>query len=133
MLIHHFGSREGLLIAIVEAVEARQRELMRATPRDDPRALVAMWRELIDPRMQAFERLFFECYARGAQGEEPFDRLLPALVDDWLALFPPGPGRDRARMQLALVRGLLLDLVATDDRAGVDRAMREFTALMARA
>jgi AcrR family transcriptional regulator len=132
MLIHHFGSREGLLIAIVQSVEARQRELLRAAPRDDPNALMAIWRDLIDPRMRPFERLFFECYARGAQGEEPFDRLLPALVDDWLSLYPRGRARDRGRMQLALVRGLLLDLVATDDRAGVDRAMREFTDFVGR-
>ncbi len=130
MLIHHFGSRDGLLVAIVEAVEARQREVMRAAPTDDPHALAAMWRQLTDPRMRPFERLFFECYARGAQGEEPFDRLLPALVDDWLALSPRGRARDVARLQLAVVRGLLLDLVATDDRAGVDRAMREFGRLV---
>ena len=77
--------------------------------------------------VRPFERLFFECYARGAQGEEPFDRLIPALVDDWLAAFPNGQS-SRGRLGLAVIRGLLLDLVATDDLAGVDRAMRDFSA-----
>lgn len=123
MLIHHFGSREGLFIAIVTEVEARQRAVFD-DPSDDPvLALTAVWERLSDPSLWPFERLFFECYARGAQGEEPFAQLLPGLVDDWLDRFPPGPARDMSRMALALTRGLLLDLVGTQDRAGVDRAM----------
>jgi AcrR family transcriptional regulator len=130
MLIHHFGSREGLLIAIVTAVEARTRTLLadRGASADD--LLVATWEQVAEPSVWPFERLFFECYARGAQGEEPFDRLLPALVDDWLDAFPAGRARDQARLGLAVVRGLLLDLVATEDRSGVDRALREFRALL---
>jgi hypothetical protein len=37
--------------------------------------------------------------------------------------------RDQARLVIAVVRGLLLDLVATEDRAGVDRAMRQFLSI----
>jgi hypothetical protein len=35
----------------------------------------------------------------------------------------PADARDRARLNLAVVRGLLLDLLATGDRAGAERAM----------
>ena len=128
MLIHHFGSRDGLLVAIVTEVEARQRDILESLPRDET-AIEAMWSRLAEPELRPFERLFFECYARGAQGEPPFDRLVPALVDDWLALFPRGRTRDQARLVIAVVRGLLLDLVATEDRAGVDRAMKEFVSI----
>jgi AcrR family transcriptional regulator len=130
MLIHHFGSRDGLLVAIVTEVEARQREVLRELPSNTDAALAAVWRSVVDPELWSFERLFFECYARGAQGEEPFNRLIPALVDDWLAGMR-GRERDRARLALAVVRGLLLDLVATEDRAAADRAMKEFRALVA--
>jgi AcrR family transcriptional regulator len=128
MLIHHFGSRDGLLVAIVSEVEARQRELLQSLPADLA-ALETMSKRLAAPDMWPFERLFYECYARGAQGEPPFDRLVPDLVDDWLALFPPGRTRDQARLTLAVVRGLLLDLVATGNRAAVDRAMKQFLAI----
>jgi AcrR family transcriptional regulator len=128
MLIHHFGSRDGLLVAIVTEVEARQRELLQTLPNED--TLANTWKRLADPSLWPFERLFFECYARGTQGEEPFDRLVPALVEDWLAVFPRGRGRDQARLGLAVIRGLLLDLVATEDRKGVDRAMNQFLELL---
>jgi len=128
MLIHHFGSRDGLLVAIVTEVEAQQRELLRSRP-SDATTLEAMWKRLAEPEMWPFERLFYECYARGAQGEPPFDRLVPALVDDWLDLFPRGRTRDEGRLVLAVVRGLLLDLVATGDRTGVNRAMKHFVSI----
>ncbi|HEY3834286.1 MAG TPA: TetR/AcrR family transcriptional regulator [Acidimicrobiia bacterium] len=130
MLIHHFGSRDGLLVAIVSEVEARQRALLIERPADEVTALATIWKELAASSMWPFERLFFECYARGAHGEEPFNRLIPALVDDWLATFPHGHARARARLALAVIRGLLLDLVATGDRRGVDRAMQEFLQLL---
>ena len=130
MLIHHFGSRDGLLVAIVGEVEARQRELLGSLPDRAEDAMATTWARLSDPTLWPFERLFFECYARGAHGEEPFDRLLPALVEDWLAVFPPGRPRDQARLALAVIRGLLLDVVATEDRRGTGRAMKQFLELL---
>jgi AcrR family transcriptional regulator len=130
MLIHYFGSREGLLVAIVEEMEARQRASIPELPSDPAGALEALWSRLSEPSMRAFERLFCECYARGAQGEAPFAALLPGIVDDYLARFPPGPDRDGARLALAVIRGLLLDLVATEDRDGTDRAMAVFVDLV---
>jgi AcrR family transcriptional regulator len=128
MLIHHFGSRDGLLVAIVSEVEAQQRDLLQSLPADAT-AIETMWKRLAEPELWPFERLFYECYARGAQGESPFDRLVPSLVDDWLAPFSRGRTRDQARLVLAVVRGLILDLVATEDRAGVDRAMKQFVSI----
>src|SRR5262249_60638067 len=95
-------------------VEGRQREILQSLP-DDETAIVSMWKRLAEPELWPFERLFFECYARGAQGESPFDRLLPALVEDWLQMFPRGRTRDQARLVLPGLRRLLLPLLATPD------------------
>jgi hypothetical protein len=71
-----------------------------------------------------------------AQGEAPFTRLLPAAVDGWLAeVDERAAGRlvvDPAmvRLGLAVTRGLLLDLVATGDRKGVDAAAERFVAFL---
>src|SRR5687767_6588612 len=84
MLIHHFGSREGLLVAVVQEVEARQAAIAGVLAGEVDDVLTAMWDHLSDPALRASERLFFECYARAANGEQPFDRLLPDVVDAWL-------------------------------------------------
>jgi AcrR family transcriptional regulator len=136
MLLHHFGSREDLLIAVVEEVERRQMGLLPELPTSPAGSFAAMWADLRRPELRRLERLFFECYARAAQGEKPFARMLPGAVDGWLAevaavaggAFDPA----MARLGLAVTRGLLLDLVATEDEAGVGAAAKAFANLLRR-
>jgi AcrR family transcriptional regulator len=128
MLLHHFGSREELLLAIVEEVENRQKALLRQLDADSSTGFDEMWAHLRKPELRALERLFFECYARGAQGEKPFATMLPGAVDGWLT--EVAGDRAEARLGLAVVRGLLLDLVGTDDEAGVDAAAQCFVELL---
>ncbi len=136
MLLHHFGSREDLLVAIVEGVERRQMGLLTELPTTPAEGFASMWADLHRPELRNLERLFFECYARAAQGEKPFDRMVPGAVSGWLAeveavaggAFDPA----MARLGLAVTRGLLLDLVATNDDAGVDAAAKAFSQLLSR-
>jgi AcrR family transcriptional regulator len=134
MLLHHFGSRDELLVSIVEEVERRQTAMLVRLPEDPAGAIRAAWSELRRPELRPFERLFFECYARAAQGEAPFTRLLPGAVHGWLAEIDErsGGGADPAlaRLGLAVIRGLLLDLVATGDDGEVDEAAAYFAALL---
>ncbi|OBI37715.1 TetR/AcrR family transcriptional regulator [Mycobacterium colombiense] len=135
MLLHHFGSREDLLVAIVEEVERRQMRRLPELPANPAESFAAMWADLRRPELRESERLFFECYARAAQGEKPFARMIPGAVDGWLAeveAVAEGPVDPAlARLGLAVARGLLLDLVATNDEAGVDAAAQAFIQLLA--
>ena len=128
MLLHHFGSRDELLVAVVEEVERRQAAVFGTLPDDPAAAFTAMWADLRRPELRPLERLFFECYSRAAQGEAPFTRLLPAAVRGWLdaADRHTGGAVDPAfaRLGLAVTRGLLLDLVATGRRGGRRRRGR---------
>ncbi len=134
MLLHHFGSREEILIAIVEEAERRQMALVPELPMDPAEGFAAMWADLRRPELRHLERLFFECYARAAQGEKPFTRMVPGAVDGWLREVETNADapydRAMARLGLAVTRGLLLDLVATDDDAGVDAAAKAFISLL---
>ena len=72
MLIYHFGSRVGLVTAIVEEVEARQRALMRelaaASPHADSADMVrAVWTQVTSPDVLPFVQLFFEAVAYAAR------------------------------------------------------------------
>jgi len=123
-------------VAIVEEVERRQTMMLDDLPNEPADAFTVMWDDLHREEVRPFERLFFECYARAAQGEAPFARMLPGAVDGWLDEVDErtGGSADPAmvRLTLAVVRGLLLDLVATGDDAGVDAAAARFGALLRR-
>ena len=133
MLLHHFGSREALLVSVVQEVEARQARLLVTLEGPAGDRVARAWEHLSDPALRTFERLFFESYARGANGEEPFDRLLPAVVDAWQRPDGPAAAPDPAltRLGLAVVRGLLLDLVATGAEAETSAALHRFASLVA--
>jgi AcrR family transcriptional regulator len=135
MLLHHFGSREDMLITIVEEVERRQMGLLTELPTNPAESFAAMWADLRRPELRQLESLFFECYARATQGEKPFARMVPGAVDGWLGQVAAVAGDAfdpaMARLGLAVTRGLLLDLVATNDEAGVDAAAQAFIDLLA--
>ena len=139
MLIHHFGSKEGLWVAIVHEVEARQRailaELVPAAGVPVDEAMRAWWRHISDPSLWPNERLFYELYGQAIQGRAHTVEMLDGIIDDWLepaAEINMALGLSRAeavahaRLGIAVTRGLLLDLVATRDVEGVDAAMDAF-------
>lgn len=134
MLLHHFGSRDELLVAVVEEVERRQMQTLTELSGDPLATARAIWAQLRSPELRPHERLFFECYTRGAQGEEPFTRLIPGAVNNWLPAVadhvPEGFDPATIRLGLAVTRGLLLDLTATGDEAGVDAAYEAFLSLL---
>jgi AcrR family transcriptional regulator len=138
MLIYHFGSKEGLLTAVAQEVEARQRAALAGL--DPAQAGREFWRRLTDESLRANEKLFFQLYGQALGGTPGTTGFLDGVVEDWLGpvealLASLGvPEADRAahaRLGLAVTRGLLLDLVTTGDREAVDAAMERFLAMSA--
>ncbi len=139
MLIHHFGSKEGLWVAIVHEVERRQRAILAdLVPAPDvpvAEAMRAWWRHISDPSLWPNERLFFELYGQAVQGRPHTVQMLDGIIDDWLEPAAEinmayGLARDEARaharLGIAVTRGLLLDLVATREVEAVNAAMDAF-------
>ena len=134
MLLYHFGSREGLLIAVAEAVDEAQREALPTwgTTADGARRL---WAHLSDPKLWPQERLFFELYVHALLGRPGIEGFLEAAVEPWVTAIADGlvkagadeaTSRADARLGLAVARGLLLDLLATGDRAGVTATYKRY-------
>jgi AcrR family transcriptional regulator len=142
MLIYHFGSKEGLLVAIIRSVEAAQRDfftqLIRAQPDLRPgEGIRLMWRHFTEKRFAPHERLFFEMYAQALQKRPGTAGLLDDIVDAWVepvAAYAidrgvaPEIARADARLGVAVMRGLLLDLLATHNRAAVEAALERYIA-----
>jgi len=141
MLIYHFGSREGLLVAVVREVERREHEMIawQSFAADDARR---EWDRLIDPSLHAQERLFFEIYVHALLGRPGTDGFLEEALEGWISpmvdsLTGSGMERDEARvvarLGVAVTRGLLLDLLASGDSVGVTRAYELFASLLEQA
>ncbi len=127
MLNYHFGSRAGLVAAVVETVEAAQRDLLAelSAEIDDPVELArALWQRTSAPELRPFVRLFFECVAlTGGKG----------LTDPWIALslevsdrLGLTAGEDELRLGVAVTRGLLIDVLASDDVSQATRAFERY-------
>lgn len=141
MLIYHFGSREGLLVAVVRAVEAAQRaflaELAADTSLSPADVMRTMWRRVAEPSLWPNERLFFEIYSQALQHRPGTAGFLDDIVDSWIEPMAeyaaqrgadPEAARIDARLAVAVSRGLLLDLLATGDRVAVDAAVERYLA-----
>ena len=140
MLIYHFGSREGLLAAVVDTVEEGARQTlarMVEEARTDPDPLDAglrFWRLVTDDAL-VYGPLFFELSSHAMLGLPHAVELRGRLVTTWLDALtsmwrargvPARRARSQARLDLAVARGLLHDLLLTGDRRGVDAAMRQY-------
>ena len=84
MLLYHFGSREGLLVAVAQAVEEaeRARFLSWGMTANDARRI---WARLSDPALWPAERLFFELYVQALLGRLGDERSLDSAIEGWIA------------------------------------------------
>lgn len=128
MLLYHFGSKEQLVTDVLAAARARQAELTAswiAQQRDlsPAQLLLRFWRWQIGEH-RAFLRLFFEVYALALQEPDRFPGFPRDAVESWLPLVtsvieqagvPTRQARFAATTVIATYRGLLLDVLATDD------------------
>ena len=143
MLIYHFGSREGLLAAVVREVERLQREAFTVVAGADDAATLRQvaeqfWEHVVGPATR-YGPLFFELSAHAMQGRPHAQALAAGLVEPWLDVLADTiaaggvdevRARTQARLGLGAVRGLLFDLLVTGDRQGVDDAYRLFLDLV---
>jgi len=137
-----FGSKDGLVAAVLERARADELELLARIPADADLAAVArtIWSWLADPRHRNVLRLWTESYAASLQDDAgPWSGFAAATVRDWLAVLAraqpaaernTAAGRARRTAVLAVLRGAMLDLIATGERARTTRAVEDVLALL---
>ncbi|HVT68632.1 MAG TPA: TetR/AcrR family transcriptional regulator [Trebonia sp.] len=138
VLLFLFGSKENLVRALLGRSRADElallAELRSAHPGADlATAAAAIWRWLAEPGRRDLLRLWAEGYARSlVEPSGPWAGFAAATVQDWLdvlATYQPAhdrPGPEAAAERtavLAILRGALLDLLATGDEERVTAAV----------
>ncbi|WP_405146622.1 TetR/AcrR family transcriptional regulator [Nocardia salmonicida] len=144
-LVHHFGSRDQLLTAIIGQVRDRMRRAVDPQGATDshPHALMSRaWQWMSDPEHAPLYRLLFEIYGNALQQPQKFQPFLAHIVEDWLPILTDtfeaaGDDHDtavaKATLAIAIARGLLLDLLTTGDTDRITTAFEtSMTALSRR-
>jgi len=126
VLLFLFGSKDGLVRALLARARADEVDLLTTiAPGSLDGTAEAVWGWLSDPAHRSLLTLWVEAYARSLiEREGPWAGFAAETVSDWLAFFaaaqPPEvrdtPEGEAARTAtLALLRGALLDLLATGE------------------
>jgi AcrR family transcriptional regulator len=140
VLLYLFGSKDGLIRALLD--RARKDELAAIDAfRDEtgPAGLAEtarqVWQWLSDPALRHLLGLWVEAYARSlVDPGGPWARFGEQTVQDWLGLLaarqPPDQRESEAGAAertavLAVLRGAMLDLLATRDIARTGRAVAQ--------
>lgn len=137
VLLFLFGSKEALIKAILQRARAdeldRLAEVRAASAHDDLAAAArVMWTRLVDPAHRPLLLLWLEVYSLSlANAEGPWAGFAARAVEDWLAHLAASQPRAASKHRetertlcLAVLRGALLDLLATGDTERVTAAVK---------
>lgn len=145
VLLFLFGSKDGLVRALLARARADEVALLElARQPDRPAGLVPtverVWAWLAAKEHRPLLRLWAEAYARSlVEPDGAWAGFARATVEDWLGVLadcqPPSErdsedGATRRTLALAVLRGALLDLLATDDEQRLTEAVRLQLALL---
>ncbi len=138
VLLYLFGSKDELVREILARSRQEEVDLVAAVLAgsgaggDGYEQLVdRLWAYLSAPRQRGTIRLFFEAYATSLRPDPgPWEGFAAASVRDWMQILaaaqpglPPARAEVIATRTLALLRGLLLDLLARDEPEPLRRAL----------
>lgn len=136
-LLQEVGSREQLLMTLVDRLETQQQHLLADLLDAQPDPFDAgqiFWRHIAG-QAPVFAPLFFELSSlamRHHRATEPFRR---RLTLGWVEVLqrgfaaagqPPAQARRSARIAIATTRGLIFELALSGDKTAADHAMADF-------
>ncbi|MEU8351377.1 TetR family transcriptional regulator [Streptomyces sp. NPDC048845] len=147
VLMFLFGNKDGLVRALLARARADELAILdglrragRGAPVGLAPAVERIWAWLAVEEHRPLLRLWAEAYARSlVEPGGAWAGFARATVDDWLGALAdcqPPPERDgedgatRRTLALAVLRGALLDLLATDDERRTTAAVRQQLALL---
>jgi len=137
MLVYHFGSKRALIDQVLDRASSRLAAIVldeMAAGGTAPERLENLWERLASPDAEPYLRLWFEVQGLALMGHTPYDESAPRLLRAWVELsasilsdmgVPAADARLAATVEVAAIQGLLLDLLATGDRARTGAAARD--------
>jgi AcrR family transcriptional regulator len=134
VLLFLFGSKDGLIQALLARARADELSMLEGLPPGSLAEVTSrIWAWAADPRHRPVLVLWAQAYVRSlTEPDGPWASFAQSTVDDWLAVLaraqPPAVRRTRAGLAqrtqvLAVLRGAILDLIATGDSRRITAAV----------
>ena len=142
MLVYWFGSKDGLIRMVAEEVQRRERSWLSslATASTAPGDLLEMaLRRATDPKQRKLQLLVLEMLVAALRdpkhNRELLDLLVHGLIEpiyeiEMLHESDQERARRRARLALAAVRGLQIDVLVTGEVRAAEEAIHELRRLV---
>jgi AcrR family transcriptional regulator len=138
MLVYYFGSKDELLARIVHALRDDHVAAMDSSPTESILDAIDRWWNHYRANLTDMQ-FFFHLATRSFEEPERFKAFSDTAVDLWSAYFyrslrsealSDSEAQAIARLVLATVRGLTVDLLVTADVEQVEAALAEFKTLL---
>lgn len=140
LLVYHFGSKDGLIAAVMDEVRARTQKsfaasLVHAAGNARNGVMRRFWTWIIHPANVGHMRLLFEVQVLALQNPTVYARYLEGTSRSWLELIesslpPSKSNRSVATLCAAVIDGLLLEYLSTGDRRRTTGALDLFSTLL---
>jgi AcrR family transcriptional regulator len=144
LLVYHFGSKDGLITAVMDEVRTRTQKSFaasaaraeRATSRGIAKgAMGTFWAWITHPANIPHLRLLFEVQILALQNPDMYAHYLEGGSSSWLELIEDSlpPSRENhvlATLCAAVIDGLLLEYLSTGDRRRTTKALDLFSRLI---
>jgi len=134
MLSYYFGSAQGFWDAVLQALQRRDQQAMSRAAGGGPLpTLEQTWAQLTTDASLSIFRVLFQLYGEALAQPEAYTDFLEHFVHHWLSAIETGlhetgelsraEAKVQARLNLAIIRGLMLDLLTTGDLKGTTDAL----------
>jgi AcrR family transcriptional regulator len=143
LLIYHFGSKEGLLAEVLDAMQSYLQASfaeLAAGPRKRRKEplLKVFWRWATAEEQSAHLKLLYELQILAARNPREYARYLKRNSMNWLELvkqaLPPSERTPAmATLLVAVFDGLFIEFMSTDNRQRTAQALNQFIRLVQRA
>ena len=139
-LVHHFGTKDGLVAEIVDLVLARSLTVPDLSD-DDPDPLETVWQRGTSDDGRRYVRLFIAITGHAMHGDPALRDAVARSMRQRTALLAAGLARHGcpepeattlATSLLSTLRGLLVDLLVSDEEERVRQAFEDLTAELER-